>query len=137
MRRTLSSIDWTVIIFLSRELMWADRQKQADCCRHQNEDNLMWMTDIIRFYEIYPESLVSNYGHSRNEIHNKLDEWTTCSSCYLFSPFIMLIRVVLRWVWYQAIKGSRTGHFVKVSLWYASLLTNTRFRYLYFRISNC
>ena len=35
------------------------------------------------------------------------------------------------------------GHFallrpgVKVSLWYASLLTNTRFRFLYFRISNC
>ena len=34
-------------------------------------------------------------------------------------------------------KGSRTGHSVKVSLWYASLLTNTRFRFLYFRISNC
>ena len=34
-------------------------------------------------------------------------------------------------------KGSRTGHFVKVSLWYASLLINTRFRFLYFRISNC
>ena len=33
-------------------------------------------------------------------------------------------------------KGSRTGHFDKVSLWYASLLTNTRFRFLYFRISN-
>ena len=26
-------------------------------------------------------------------------------------------------------KGSRTGHFVKVSLWYASLLTNTRFHF--------
>ena len=35
------------------------------------------------------------------------------------------------------IKGSRTGHFVKVSLWHASLLTNTRFRFLYFRVSNC
>ena len=34
-------------------------------------------------------------------------------------------------------KGSRTGHSVKDSLWYASLLTNTRFRFLYFRISNC
>ena len=34
-------------------------------------------------------------------------------------------------------KGSRTGYFVKVSLWYASLLTNTRFRFLYFRVSNC
>ena len=33
------------------------------------------------------------------------------------------------------LKGSRTGHFVKVSLWYASLLTNTRFRFLYFSIS--
>ena len=33
-------------------------------------------------------------------------------------------------------KGSRTGHSVKVSLWYASLLTNTRVRFLYFRISN-
>ena len=36
-----------------------------------------------------------------------------------------------------SLKGSRTGHSVKVSLWYASLLTNTRFRFLYFRISNC
>ena len=27
-------------------------------------------------------------------------------------------------------KGSRTGHVVKVSLWYAPLLTNTRFRFL-------
>ena len=27
------------------------------------------------------------------------------------------------------VKGSRTGHFVKVSLWYASLLTITRFRF--------
>ena len=35
------------------------------------------------------------------------------------------------------VKGSRTGHSVKVFLWYASLLTNTRFRFLYFRISNC
>ena len=35
------------------------------------------------------------------------------------------------------LKCSRTGHFVKVSLWYASLLINTRFRFLYFRISNC
>ena len=33
--------------------------------------------------------------------------------------------------------GSRTGHFVKVSLWYASLLTNTRFRFVYFRINHC
>ena len=33
------------------------------------------------------------------------------------------------------LEGSRTGHFVKVSLWYASLLTNTRFCFLYFRIS--
>ena len=29
-------------------------------------------------------------------------------------------------------KDNRTGHFVKVSLWYASLLTNTRFRFLYY-----
>ena len=36
-----------------------------------------------------------------------------------------------------SLKGSRTGHFVKVSIWYASLLTNSRFRFLYFRISNC
>ena len=35
------------------------------------------------------------------------------------------------------LKGSLTGHFVKVSLWYAFLLTNTRFRFLYVRISNC
>ena len=34
----------------------------------------------------------------------------------------------------STVKGSRTRHFVKVSLWYASLLTNTRFRFLYFRI---
>ena len=35
------------------------------------------------------------------------------------------------------LKGSRTGHFVKVSLWYASLLTNTKFRFLYFnRLEN-
>ena len=33
-------------------------------------------------------------------------------------------------------KGSRTGHSVKVSLWTASLLTNTIFCFLYFRISN-
>ena len=36
-----------------------------------------------------------------------------------------------------SLKGGRMGHFIKVSLWYASLLTNTRFRFLYFRISNC
>ena len=36
----------------------------------------------------------------------------------------------------EDVKGNRTGHFVKVSLWYASLLTNTRFRFLHFRISN-
>ena len=35
------------------------------------------------------------------------------------------------------VKGSRTGHFVMVSLWYASLLTNTRFHFLYFRLSSC
>ena len=29
------------------------------------------------------------------------------------------------------------GHFVMVSLWCASLLTNTRFRFLYFRIKTC
>ena len=42
-------------------------------------------------------------------------------------------RPALFWI-LQFVKGSRTGHFVKVSLWYASLLTNTRFRFLYFRI---
>ena len=29
----------------------------------------------------------------------------------------------------RSFKGSRTGHSDKVSLWYASLLTNTRFRF--------
>ena len=28
------------------------------------------------------------------------------------------------------------GHFVMVSLWYASSSTNTRFRFLYFRMNN-
>ena len=37
----------------------------------------------------------------------------------------------------EMIKDSRTGHSAKVSLWYVSLLTNTRFRFAYFRISNC
>ena len=27
------------------------------------------------------------------------------------------------------VKGSRSGHFVKISLWYASLLTNTIFAF--------
>ena len=36
-----------------------------------------------------------------------------------------------------SLKGSRTGHYAKVSLWYASLLTTIEFRFLYFRISNC
>ena len=36
------------------------------------------------------------------------------------------------------IKGSRMGHYVKVSLWGClTLLINTRFRLFYFRISNC
>ena len=35
------------------------------------------------------------------------------------------------------VKGSRMGRSDKVSLWYVSLLMNTRFRFFYFRISNC
>ena len=35
------------------------------------------------------------------------------------------------------LKGCRMGRSDKVSLWYVSLLINTRFRFLYFRISNC
>ena len=37
----------------------------------------------------------------------------------------------------EAFKGCRMGRSEKVSLWYVSLLINTRFRLLYFRISNC
>ena len=37
----------------------------------------------------------------------------------------------------KLLKGSRTCHSVKVSFWYASVLTITRFRLLNFRISNC
>ena len=35
------------------------------------------------------------------------------------------------------LKGSRMGHSVKASLWYDSLLINTRFRFLYLKMSNC
>ena len=35
------------------------------------------------------------------------------------------------------VKGSRMGRSDKVSLWYVALLINTRFRFFYFRISNC
>ena len=35
------------------------------------------------------------------------------------------------------LKGCRMGRSDKVSLWYVSLLINTRFRFFYFRISNC
>ena len=46
------------------------------------------------------------------------------------------------WFWAELtqeryLKGSRMGQSFKVSLWYASLLTNTRFCLLYSRISNC
>ena len=34
-------------------------------------------------------------------------------------------------------KGGQMGHYDMVSLWYASLLTNTRFRFLFFRMNNC
>ena len=34
-------------------------------------------------------------------------------------------------------KGCRMGRSDKVPLWYAALLINTRFRFFYFRISNC
>ena len=37
----------------------------------------------------------------------------------------------------DTLKGSRMGRSDKVSLWCVSLLINTRFRFLYFRISNC
>ena len=37
----------------------------------------------------------------------------------------------------RLLKGSRMGRSDKVSLWCASLLINTRFRFLYLRISNC
>ena len=47
--------------------------------------------------------------------------------------FIIWVCEITKW---NNFKGSRTGHSVKVSLWYASLLTNTRFDFLYFRISN-
>ena len=33
-------------------------------------------------------------------------------------------------------KGRQMGHYVKVSLWCESLLTNTRFRVPYFRMNN-
>ena len=36
-----------------------------------------------------------------------------------------------------SLKASQMGHFVMISLWCASLSTNTRFRFLYFRIINC
>ena len=35
------------------------------------------------------------------------------------------------------LKASQIGHYVMVSAWCASLSTNTRFRFLYFRINNC
>ena len=34
-------------------------------------------------------------------------------------------------------KGTQMGHYVMVSLWCESLLTNTRFHFLYFRMNNC
>ena len=37
----------------------------------------------------------------------------------------------------HSLKASQMGHFVMVSLWCASLSTNTRFRFLYFRMKNC
>ena len=48
-----------------------------------------------------------------------------------------LTHSVCNFVCSTTFKGSRRSHSVKVSLWYASLLTNTRFRFLNFRISDC
>ena len=39
--------------------------------------------------------------------------------------------------WSHWFKGCRMGCSDKVSLWYVALLINTRFRFFYFRISNC
>ena len=41
------------------------------------------------------------------------------------------------WQAFSYFKGSRIGHSVKASLWCVTLSINTRFRFFYFRISNC
>ena len=70
--------------------------------------------------------------------------WTVYYKMHI--SFFKKVLIILRWgtthayFWlgvHYPLKGSRTGHSVKISLWYASLLTNTRFCLLYFRISNC
>ena len=43
----------------------------------------------------------------------------------------------LQWTWQTRTVLWKNARTLKVSLWYASLLTNTRFRFLYFRIRNC
>ena len=40
-------------------------------------------------------------------------------------------------LYFNPLKASRMGHSVKASIWCDSLLISTRFRFLYFRISNC
>ena len=35
------------------------------------------------------------------------------------------------------LKARQMGYYVMVSLWFESLLTDTRFRFLYFRVNNC
>ena len=79
--------------------------------------------DVIKCYSDNPGRTL-NCSQQVREFNHCVEQARTvsilCSCKYLYN-----------------LKGSRTGHFVKVSLWYTSLLTNARFRFLYFRISNC
>ena len=60
-------------------------------------------------------------------LHNK------CLWAFLIWALLVTIKI-LDVFKIHMLKGSGTGLFVKVSLWYASLLTNTRFRFLYFTL---
>ena len=53
------------------------------------------------------------------------EEETLCNGHIIF-----LVQII-------SIKGRQMGQYVMVSLWCESLLTNTRFRFLYFRMNTC
>ena len=73
-----------------------------------------------------------------------VDAWVltvepTSRRCDWYSSLMMLslLTCLTESVFHVQLKGCRLGRSDKVSLWCVTLLINTRFRFIYFRISNC
>ena len=100
------------------------------------------LTNKVRGIIMAWKSIIPQEFHERN-IYGSIPEcWlmsniTEICTCTRFELPHCYMQITNKQIKRPFLKASRMGHSVKASLWCDSLLINNRFRFPYFRMSNC